>query len=145
MQTLSCGIWDLTLWPGIEPGPLHWEFGVLATGLPGHSLCFLFNILLPSLTTMLLCYWHSLSQGGFPDSSAGMQCRRPQFNSWVRKIPWRRDRLPTPVFWGFLCGSAGKESICNAGDLGLIPGSGRSSGEGKGYSSILAWRITWTV
>ena len=31
------------------------------------------------------------------------------------------------------CGSAGKESTCNVGDLGLIPGLGRSSGEGKGY------------
>ena len=73
----------------------------------------------------------------------------------------------------------GSESACNAGDLGLIPGSGRSPGEGIGYSlvaqlvknppavpetwvrslhwedclekgkvthsSILAWRITWTV
>ena len=29
--------------------------------------------------------------------------------------------------------SAGKESACNAGDLGLIPGSGRFPGEGKGY------------
>ena len=35
---------------------------------------------------------------------------------------------------GFPCGSAGKESACNAGDLGLIPGLGRSPGEGKGYS-----------
>ena len=34
---------------------------------------------------------------------------------------------------GFSCGSVGKESTCNAGDLGLIPGLGRSSGEGKGY------------
>ena len=34
---------------------------------------------------------------------------------------------------GFPCGSAGKESACNAGDLGSIPGLGRSSGEGKGY------------
>ena len=33
----------------------------------------------------------------------------------------------------FSCGSAGKESACNAGDLGLIPGLGRSPGEGKGY------------
>ena len=33
------------------------------------------------------------------------ECRRPQFNCWVRKIPWRRDRLPTPVFLGFPCGS----------------------------------------
>jgi len=34
---------------------------------------------------------------------------------------------------GFPCGSAGKESACNAGDLGSIPGLGRSPGEGKGY------------
>ena len=30
-------------------------------------------------------------------------------------------------------GSAGKESACNAGDLGLIAGLGRSPGEGRGY------------
>ena len=33
----------------------------------------------------------------------------------------------------FPCGSAGKESACNAGDLGSIPGLGRSPGEWKGY------------
>ena len=37
------------------------------------------------------------------------------------------------VILGFPCGSAGKESAFNEGDLGLIPGSGRSPGEGKGY------------
>ena len=58
---------------------------------------------------------------------------RPQFNSWVRKIPWKRDRLPTPVFWGFPGGSIGKESACRAGDLSLIPWSGRSPGEGSSY------------
>ena len=47
--------------------------------------------------------------------------------------PWRRERLPTPVFLDFSCGSAGKESACSAGDLGSIPGLGRSPGEGKGY------------
>ena len=30
-----------------------------------------------------------------------LQCRRPWFNSWVRKICWRQDRLPTTVFLGF--------------------------------------------
>ena len=45
----------------------------------------------------------------------------------------RRDRLPTPVFLGFSCGSAGKESTCNLEDLGLIPELGKSPGEGKGY------------
>ena len=34
----------------------------------------------------------------------------------------------------FLCGSAGKESACNVGDLGLIPGLGRSLGEGNCYT-----------
>ena len=34
---------------------------------------------------------------------------------------------------GFPCGSAGKESACNAGDLGSITGLGRYPGEGKGY------------
>ena len=53
--------------------------------------------------------------------------------SWIRKICWRRNRLPTPVFLGFPCGSAGKESTRNVGDLGSIPGLGRSPGEGKGY------------
>ena len=55
------------------------------------------------------------------------------FDSWVRKIRWRRDRLPTPVFLGFLCGSAGKESARIAGDLVLIPELGKLPGEGKGY------------
>ena len=48
-------------------------------------------------------------------------------------IHWRKDRLPIPVFLGFPCGSTGKESACNEGDLGSIPGLGRYSGEGKGY------------
>ena len=54
-----------------------------------------------------------------------LQCRRPRFDSWVGKIRWRRDRLPTPVFLGFHCSSAGKESACNVGDLDSIPGLGR--------------------
>ena len=54
------------------------------------------------------------------------------FDSWVGKIPWRRDRLPTPVFLGFSGGSDGKESACNVGNLGSIPRLGRSSGGGHG-------------
>ena len=62
-----------------------------------------------------------------------LQCRRPWFNSWVQKTPWRRDRLSTPVFLGFPGGSAGKESACNVGDLGSILGLERSPGEENGY------------
>ena len=62
-----------------------------------------------------------------------LQYRRPRFNYWVGKICWKRDRLPTLVFLGFPCGSAGEESTCNASELGSIPGLGRSPGAGKGY------------
>ena len=50
-------------------------------------------------------------------------------------IRFRRIRLPSPIFLGLLCGSAGKESACNARDLGSTPGFGRSRGEGKGCPS----------
>ena len=62
-----------------------------------------------------------------------LQCRRPWFDSWVGKIHWRRDRLPTPVFLNFPYGSPGQECAHNVGDLGSIPGLGRPPGEAKGY------------
>ena len=68
-----------------------------------------------------------------------LQCMRSQFDSWVGKIPWRGDRLPTPVFLGFLCGSNGKESTCNMEDLSLILGLGRSPGKGIGYPLQYSW------
>ena len=48
------------------------------------------------------------------------------FSEWLMKMG---------LFFG---GSVGKESACNAGDLGSIPESGRSPGEGNSHSSILA-------
>ena len=78
-----------------------------------------------------------------PDNAGDIrECR---FNPWVGKIPWRRKWQPVPVsffcfffcigysqFGGFPGSSDGKASDYNAGDLGLIPGSGRSPGEGNG-------------
>ena len=62
---------------------------------------------------------------GFPGSSTGKEfaCNTgdPR-SSLVWNIPWRRDRLPTPVFLGFPAGSVVKESTCNVGDLGSILG-----------------------
>ena len=48
--------------------------------------------------------WVFLHLRGLPSSSAGEEsaCNavsRPWFDSWVRKVPWRREWLPTPVFW----------------------------------------------
>ena len=89
------------------------------------------------LTTEWMFSWIS-NKGGFPHSSVGKDLPTIQetwvgFDSWVGKIHCRRDRLPTLVFLGFPCGSAGKESICNVGDLGSIHELGKSPGEGKGY------------
>ena len=67
-----------------------------------------------------------------------------RFLGW--EDPLRRDRLPTPVFLGFPGGSDSKESPCNVGDLGSIPGLGRSPGRGMTtHSSILAWRIPMDI
>jgi len=79
--------------------------------------------------------------GSFPGSSAGKEsptCGRPWFDSWARKIPWRGDRLSTPVFLGFPGGSDSKESPRNVGDLGWkdLLEEGMTS-----HSNILAWRI----
>ena len=49
-----------------------------------------------------------------------------------QKFPWTRDRLSTPAFLGFPGDWNGKESACIAGDLGSIPGLGRSLGRGHG-------------
>ena len=53
--------------------------------------------------------------------------------NWVEWPKWTFFYPQSTGFLGFPCGSAGKESACNVGDLGSIPGLGRSPGEGKGY------------
>ena len=66
------------------------------------------------------------------------------YAKWTKPVAWRQTRhdcthrrylLQSQMQRrrGFPCGSAGKESARNAGDLGSIPGLGRSLGEGKGY------------
>ena len=60
--------------------------------------------------------------------------KRLWFNFMVKKIHWRRDRLPIPVFLGFPGGLDGKESACNVGDLGSIPGS-----PGEGHGNLLQY------
>ena len=80
----------------------------------------------------------------FPDSSVGKEsaCKAVEtpVQFLVGKIPWRRVRLPPPVFLGFPGGSASKESYGNEGDLGSIPEKGTAT-----HSSILVWRIPRTI
>ena len=70
---------------------------------------------------------------GVGDGQGGLAC----CDSWGRKEPDTTERLIwSDLIWkwnlGLSCGSDGKESACNAGDLASIPGSGRSPGEGNG-------------
>ena len=81
----------------------------------------------------LQCSWASLVAQLVKNLPA-MQETCVQSLSW--EGPLRRERLPTPVFLGFPCGSAGKESACYAGDLGSIPGLGISPEDGNGYSTL---------
>ena len=75
-----------------------------------------------------------------PGSSAGKESA--WLDSRVGKIPWRRDRTPTPVFLGSHGGSDGKESAYKTGDLGSILGWEDPLEEGMTtHSSILARRI----
>ena len=93
--------------------------------------------LLSSNLDLNLCHWlfwvSSLLTANLEHLGLIIACRRPRCGSWVGKIPWKKDRLPTPIFLDFPCSLAGRESACNVGDLGLIPGLGITPGEGKGY------------
>ena len=90
-----------------------------------------------------LCLFKRASLMAQVGGETWLQCRRPRFDSWVRKIRWRRDRLPTPTLMGFPCGSARKESACRPG---FNPWGGKIPWR-RGRlptHSILAWRIPWT-
>ena len=58
-------------------------------------------------------------------------------NRWVGLV--FKDKLRVYKITGFPGSSAGKESTCNAGDPGSIPGLGRSPGEGIGYTFQYLW------
>ena len=96
-----------------------------------------------------------LTKPGLPFIEGEGETASPELS--ISRPTWQRDLKPNPAIWlllaimvifwphllsylaatflvlGFPCGSAGKESTCHVGDLGLIPGLGRSPGEGKGY------------
>jgi len=99
---------------------------------------------------LLVRFWISGITVGFPHSSVGKEssCNAGD----PRSIPVlgrsTGEGIGYPlVFFGFPCSSAGKKkSACNVGDLGLIPGWEDPLEKGKAtHSSILAWRIPWTV
>ena len=63
-------------------------------------------------------------------------CSEPALCSLQSGPGWHWDSLIT---FSFPDSSVGKESTCNPGDPSLIPGSGRSAGEGIGYPLLYSW------
>ena len=66
-----------------------------------------------------------------------LQCKRPWFNSLVRKFPWRRDRLHTPIFLSFPDGKDRKHMIW----VWYLDLEDLLEEDTATHSSILAWRI----
>ena len=66
-----------------------------------------------------------------------LQCRRPGFDPWIGKIPWRRERLPTPLFWPGefhgLYSPRGRKKSDMAEQLSLT------------LYSILAWKVSLDI
>ena len=109
----------------------------------------------PPLPSLPVCS----SSGSLCASCDPTPCRESQRSFGQTRVPVRvrvwllLNKGGQGLISGFPWGSAGKESACNIGDPGSIPGSGRSPGEGNDYPlqylfffhcSILAWRIPWT-
>ena len=82
--------------------------------------------------------WASLAQ--LVKNPPAMQETPGSFLSWEDSL--EKGKPPTPVFLGFPGGSVHKESTCNVGDLGSIPGLENPLEKGTAtHSSLLAWRI----
>ena len=91
-------MWNLSE-PGVKLALPAWAAGFLTIGPPGKSQ--------HSLTVKKKKSPESGHRGNLPphtkfphgsDGSVCLQCQRPGFDPWVRKIPWRRKWQPTPVF-----------------------------------------------
>ena len=93
----------------------------IQTEPPARFLC------APSFAGALPCAWAAI-----PSAQAPPSLTVPAL--WRQPSPWaQRPSTGVHLHLGFPAGSDGKESACNAGDLGWIPGLGRSPGEGNSY------------
>ena len=93
------------------------------------------------LDAMIFIYWYINTT-----SSAGRN--PPAIQETLVRFLGREDPLEKgyATHSSIPCDSAGKESTCNAGDLGSIPGLEDPLEKGKAtHSSVLAWRIPWAV
>ena len=88
---------------------------------------FFFKVILSFLLILVEVQFSSVAQS-CPTLCDPMNCSTPGFPVH-HQLP---EFTQTHIHWGFPGGSDCKASACNAGDLGSIPGLGRSPGEGNG-------------
>ena len=136
---------ELFLLPSTCP-PAQGQFS-LTCGFSLFFLCFTcllsFYSPLPIWSTFSYICWASLIAHLVKNR---LQCRRPLFNSLVRKICWWKDRLPSPVFPGFPVAQLVKKSSVMWETWVSFLGWEDPLEQGKAtHSSILAWRNPWTV
>ena len=113
---IACGI--LVPNQGLNLCSLQWKHGVLTIGLPWKSQYLHFN------HTVTWMYFH------WKNSNAEIYRVKNGSHSLLTLLLHLMILIRSSLI---ILGLAGKASSCNAGDLDLIPGLGRSSGEGKGY------------
>ena len=91
------------------------------------SLSYATSLLGKTYISTCFCQWKEIRRG-FPLLRKKAKSLQLQFCKWVE-----------PIYQGFPDSSVGKESACNAGDPGSIPGSERSAGEGISYLLQHSW------
>ena len=101
----ACNVGDLGLIPGLGRSPGQGNgYPLQCSGLESFMDCIVHGVAKESDMTEQFSLALTSVFLGFPGGSAGkeswyLQYGRPGFDPWVGKIPWRRERLPTPVFW----------------------------------------------
>ena len=107
-------------------------------------MCSLLKVIiccLRSCSAQTTCFTRNVRHTQAVSLVASVPCGEPRSLRLIKIAPfvcatWSQKSLVNYSFnhlWGFPNNSAGKESACNAGDPGSLPGLGRSLGEGKGY------------
>ena len=89
------------------------------------------------LVKCLLYTRHLFSVHGMGGERICLQCRRPGFDSWVRKIPWRRTWQPTPVF--LLGKFHGQRSLAGCSPWGHKSRTRLSDQTSTTHTSELGW------